>query len=116
MRQPTRQEEFLQVHPLIRPVDFYGRYFKVSLGREDNGNQNNGEFIASGATSGEVKEESPVPKDGTLSQAAAYRSCAVQPPATALGSLSSVALSSGPAEDSVPTETNSVNSPERVAP
>ena len=108
MKQPCRQEEFLQVHPLIRPVDFYGRYFKVSLGREDNGNQNNGEFIASGATSGEIKEESPAPEDGTLS--------AVQPPASALGSLSSVALSSGPAEDSVPTETIPVNSPERVIP
>jgi hypothetical protein len=108
MRQPTRQEEFLQVHPLIRPVDFYGRYFKVSLGREDNGNHNNGEFIASGATSGEVKEESPVPEDGTL--------CAVQPPATALGSLSSVALSSGPAEQSVQAETLPVNSGERAAP
>jgi hypothetical protein len=125
MKQPCRQEEFLQVHPLIRPVDFYGRYFKVSLGKEEHGNPNgNGEFIASGATSGEVKEESPVPKDGTLSQAAAYRSCAVQPPATALGSLSErggtplpcVALSSGPAEESVQAETLSVNSGERIAP
>jgi hypothetical protein len=117
MKQPCRQEEFLQVHPLIRPVDFYGRYFKVSLGKEEHGNPNgNGEFIASGATSGEVKEESPVPKDGTLS--------AVQPPATALGSLSErggtplpcVALSSGPAEESVQAETLSVNSGERIAP
>lgn len=114
MKQPTRQEEFIQVHPLIRPMDFYGRYFKVSFGKENDGN-GNGEFIALRATSGEVKEESPVPEDGTLS--------AVQPPASALGSLpalrssaatageeeSSGALSSGPAQEKVASEFLPVN-------
>ena len=111
MKRPSRQEEFLQAHPLIRPMDFYGRYFKVSFGKEDHGNGNgngNSEFIASRATSGEVTEESPAPEDGTLS--------AVQPPASALGSLSSVALSSGPASEKVASESVSVNLSERIAP
>jgi len=101
MKQPTRQEEFIQVHPLIRPMDFYGRYFKVSFGKENNndGNNGNGEFIALRATSGE--EESPAPENGTL--------CAVQPPASALGSLSSVALSSEPASEKVAPESLPVN-------
>jgi len=115
MKQPMRQEEFIQVHPLIRPLDVYGRYFKVSFGREDNGHGNrNDECIALRATSGEGKQESPAPQDGTLS--------AVQPPASALGApfdsahgpervegLSSGALSSGPAHDSVSAESLSVN-------
>jgi hypothetical protein len=84
MKRPLRQTEFVQAHPLIRPMDFYGRYFKVSFGKEGDGN---GEFIALRATSGEEKGKS---LDGAqaLSQAAAYRSSAVQPPATALFSIS----------------------------
>jgi len=99
MKRPMRQEEFIQTHPLIRPMDFYGRYFKVSFGKEDNGN---GEFIASGATGGKDEEKSPASESGTLPT--------VQPSASALGSLSSRetlslpkggALSSGPAEEKV---------------
>lgn len=102
MRQPTRQEEFIQVHPLIRPMDVYGQYFKVSFGKENDGHNNgNGEFVALRAPSGEVKEESPVAQDGTLS--------AVQPPVSALGSLSSGALSSEPAEKKVSLESLCVN-------
>jgi hypothetical protein len=104
MKQPTRQTEFVQAHPLIRPMDFYGRYLEVSFRKEDPGN---GEFIALKAPDGE-----PNGKSLDVTQALPI----VQPLASALGSLSSVALSSGPAEDSVPTETIPVNSPERVAP
>ena len=65
-------------------------------------------FIALRATSGEEKGKSP---DGPQALSA------VQPPATALGSLSSVALSSGPANESVPDETLPGNlSLERIAP
>ncbi len=118
MKQPTRQEEFIQVHPLIRPMDFYGRYFKVSFRKENDGNENGGgEFIALRATSGEDKQESPAPRSGTLSPAAAYHSCAVQPPASALGSLSERggtplpcgALSSEPAFEKVALESLPVN-------
>jgi len=101
MKQPQRQTEFVQAHPLIRPMEVYGRYFKVSFGKEDNGN---GEFIALRATSGEEKGKSP---DDTQALSA------VQPPASALGSLSSGALSSGPATESVPSETLCVNPLER---
>jgi transposase len=104
MKQPTRQTEFVQAHPLIRPMDFYGRYLEVSFRKEDHGK---GEFIALRATSGEEKGKSP---DGPQALSA------VQPPATALGSLSSVALSSGPATESVPDETLPVKFLERIAP
>ena len=104
MKQPTRQTEFVQAHPLIRPMDFYGRYLKVSFRKEDHGN---GEFIALKAPDGE-----PNGKSLDLTQALPI----VQPPATALGSLSSVALSSGPASESVPDETLRVKFLERIAP
>ena len=104
MKQPTRQAEFVQAHPLIRPMDFYGRYLKVSFRKEDHGN---GEFIALKAPDGE-----PNGKSLDVTQALPI----VQPPATALGSLSSVALSSGPAEESVQAETLPVNSGERTSP
>ena len=112
MKQPTRQTEFVQAHPLIRPMDFYGRYLEVSFRKEDHGN---GEFIALKAPDGESNGKSL-----DVTQALPI----VQPPATALGSLSSVALSSGPASESVPDETLPVNpvavlrnlSLERIAP
>jgi transposase len=101
MKRPQRQTEFVQAHPLIRPMEFYGRYFKVSFGKEDNGH---GEFIALRAPSGEEKGKSP---DGPQALSA------VQPPASALGSLSSGALSSEPAEESLPAESLGVNTLER---
>ena len=61
----------------------YGRWLKVSF-RKENGNGND-EFIALGATSGEPKGKSPEPSRALS---------AVRPPTTALGSLSSGALSS----------------------
>lgn len=103
MKRPQRQAEFVQTHPLIRPMDFYGRYFKVSFGKEGNDN-GNGEFVALRATSGEEKGKSPDDLQALS---------AVQPPASALGSLSSVALSSGPTDESVPSESLGVNTLER---
>jgi hypothetical protein len=101
MREPTRQSEFIEVHPLIRPMEVYGRYFKASFGKEDN----NGELIALTAPRGEKKGKSP---DGpqALSQAAAYRSGAVQPPVTA---LPCAALSSEPAPEKVAPKPPPVN-------
>jgi hypothetical protein len=94
-------------------MDFYGRYLEVSFRKEDHGN---GEFIALKAPDGESNGKSPAIEGGTLPN--------VQPPVSALGSLSErggtplpcVALSSGPAEESVQAETLSVNSGERIAP
>lgn len=119
MKQPQRQMEFVQAHPLIRPMDFYGRYFKVSFmpaeasakagGKENDGNGNgNVEFFASRATGGKDQEKSPASESGTLPT--------VQPPASALGSLSSGALSSGPARESLSEESLCVNTLERNAP
>jgi hypothetical protein len=103
----ARQQEIqlVQSHPLIRPMADYGRWLKVSF-RKENGD-GNGEFIASQATSGEPKEKSPA-RSRALS--------AVRPPTTALGSLSSGALSSGPAIPSLPDDTAPVNIPERILP
>jgi len=99
----TRQQEFdlVQSHPLIRPMADYGRWLRVSF-RKDNGN---GEFIALGATSGEPKGKSPE-RSRALS--------AVRPPTTALGSLSSGALSSESAIHNLPDEDVPVNVIERI--
>ena len=104
MKRPLRQTEFVQAHPLIRPMDFYGRYLEVSFRKEDNGN---GEFIALKAPDGESNGKSL-----DVTQALPI----VQPPATALGSLSSVALSSEPALESLPAESLCVNPLERSFP
>jgi len=101
----TRQQEFdlVQTHPLIRPMADYGRWLKVSFRKgNDNGN---GEFVALRATSGEPKGKSPE-QSRALS--------AVRPPTTALGSLSSGALSSVPAIRSVHDDPAPVNAPERM--
>ena len=105
MKQPTRQAEFAQVHPLIRPMEVYGRYFKVAFGKEGHNHYDNGEFIALRATDGELNGKSPAVQSGTLP--------IVQPPVSALRSLSSGALSSGPAYESVPAESVGVNPLER---
>jgi transposase len=105
MKEPTRQTEFIEVHPLIRPMEVYGRYFKVSFGKEYDHNDN-GEFIALQAPSGEENGKSP---DGPQALSA------VQPPTTALRSLSSVALSSAAALEKVTPKASSVNSLERTA-
>ena len=79
-------------------MDFYGRIIQVSFGKEDeatNGDDGNGEFTALRATSGEPEREGPA-----LDPEQALP--AVQPPVSALGSLSSGALSSGPAAESLP--------------
>jgi transposase len=111
LKQPTRQVELLDHHPLIRPLEFYGRYARVPLRKEDDakdGSDNeNGEFIALGATSGGQNE-----KGLAVTQALS----AVQPPASALGSLSSGALPSGPASQSVPDAVAPFNSLLKGAP
>jgi transposase len=61
MEEPKRQEAFLQTHPLIRPIDFYGQRVRVSFQKQNN---RNSEFIAleapSGAlSSGPVEESLP---------------------------------------------------------
>jgi hypothetical protein len=85
-------------------MDFYAQYLKVSFRKEHNGND---EFIALRAASGEQKRKSPA-----LCQALP----AVQPPVSALRSLSSGALSSGPAEETLTPGPLPVNSLERIAP
>jgi transposase len=105
LEKPTRQVEFLDAHPLIRPMDFYAQRVRVSFRKEDNNKSSNGEFIALQAASGLKKEEDP-----DVGQVLS----AVQPPDSALGSLSSGALSSGPARGSLPTGSLSVNSLERT--
>jgi hypothetical protein len=104
MEQPVRQErlELMDEHPLIRNISHYGRFVKVSLRQEENGT--NDEFNAWGATSGEIQREEPA---RGLEQALP----AVQPPASALGSLSSGALSSGPANGNLRPLPPIVNEP-----
>jgi hypothetical protein len=94
-------------------MDFYGRYLEVSFRKEDNPGAvtrapvGNGEFIALKAPDGESNGKSL-----DVIQALPI----VQPPATALGSLSSVALSSEPALESLPAESLCVNPLERSFP
>ena len=104
----VRQEqfEFVQDHPLIRPMGDYGRYFRVSFSSEYGSDGNdNGEFIALEATGGK-KEKGP-----GRTQALP----AAQPPDSALGSLSSGALSSEPARGSIYPDGSFVNTQERTS-
>jgi len=107
IKRPTRQVELIDRHPLIRPMDFYGRYVHVSFRKENDSNQGNtnknDEFVALADTGGSLQTEEPI----RLEQ---MGSPAVHPPVSALGSLSSGALSSGPARESVPRHIVSVNS------
>jgi len=125
-RARQQEIELVQSHPLIRPMADYGRWLKVSfspaeaLGRHSLGDSGsakegrkkndsgNGEFIALKATSGEPEGKSPAPENGTLS--------AVRPPTTALGSLSSGALSSGSATPTLRSDGAPVNAHERTLP
>jgi len=103
IRNRLRQEqfEFLRAHPLIRPLEDYGRYFRVSFSpEEENGHDRQKEFTALGATGGEPKGKSPV---------ASRALSAVWPPDSALGSLSSGALSSEPAGGSIAQHEPGVN-------
>jgi len=105
LKDPTRQIQLIDRHPLIRPMDFYGRLIHVSFRKEDNTyhSNGNGEFIALGDTGGSLQAEEPI-------RVEQMGPPAVHPPVSALGSLSSGALSSGPARESVPSRSASVNS------
>lgn len=102
MKQPQRQLrlDFADQHPLIRPMAHYGRIVQVHF-RSDSGDDN-GEFSALRATSGEPEKEEPALDPGRALPA-------VQPPTSALGSLSSGALSSGPAQANLSPQGPSVN-------
>ena len=114
MHEPLRQTRlsFAQEHPLIRPMEHYGRIVRVEF-RPDPGDGKD-EFNAWGATSGEPATQQPAgkpPREGpALNPEQALP--AVQPPASALGSLSSGALSSGSAQPNLSPRSPSVNSRE----
>jgi len=91
-----KQMRFLESHPLIRDMTDYGKI--ASFAPE------NGEFTALGDAGGGAQKEEPDQEPGPS---------AARPPDTALGSLSSVALSSGPAEAKVPPPEGEVNSQEQ---
>ena len=120
MEHPQRQQqlEFMDKHPIIRSMSDYGRLASVSF-REQQRQESpvpseaqKDEFTALEATSGEKKEKSPSACEAV--KASEGRALpAVQPPASALGSLSSGALSSGPAQKRLPSDPQSVNSPGR---
>ena len=106
----ARQQEFelVQSHPLIRPMTDYGRWLKVSFRKEDGNDNGNGEFIALGAPGGKRHKEKGPEQSRALP--------AVQPPTAALGSLSSGALSSGPATPTLRSDDAPVNTHERTLP
>jgi transposase len=91
IERPCRQEQaqFLEKHPIIRDMADYADAVRVSFRQEARKDTN--EFVALEAPSGEHKEKSP-PRRALP---------AVQPPASALGSLSSGALSSGQAHSNI---------------
>jgi len=101
LKRPTTQAELIEDHRLIRPLHHYGSIVRVSFGngyKEEERTED--AFIALRATGREGRRESP-------DSARAFP--AVQPPVTALGSLASGALSSGPAHESLPDPVPSVN-------
>jgi transposase len=97
IRAPSRQKrlQFMDSHPLIRDIRDYGKVAGVSFRQENDG------FIASGDTGGSGRGEEPGNRPGPP---------AVYPPDAALGSLPSVALSSGPAQKKVSDSDREVNS------
>ena len=122
MKRPSHQAEFVQNHPLIRPMDAYARHIQVSFRGQANGN---GEFIALETPGGEPQGKSPA-QSRALS--------AVRSPGPALGpacrslgegrSLSSrqtlslpkgVALPSEPASGSIARQEPFVNAEERTS-
>lgn len=101
LKQPTTQAELIEDHRLIRPLRHYGTFVRVSFGNGHKEEQKTEEaFIALRATGREPKRESP-------DEARAFP--AVRPPVTALGSLASGALSSGPASHNLPSPATPVN-------
>lgn len=109
MERPHRQQRlaFVDKHPLIRPMAHYGRIIQVRFRPEQtDGNPvpsevEGGEFTALGDSGGRQKAKEPSVVPGPP---------AVYPPASALGSLSSVALPSGPAKQNLPADDPQVNS------
>ena len=97
-KDPSRQQQlqFMDTHPLIRDMQHYGKIVRISFGKGNSG------FIASGDAGG-TREEEPGTQPGPP---------AVYPPDSALGSLPSVALSSGPAQEKVSHPEEDVNSQE----
>jgi len=90
---PTQQRlDFMETHPLIRPVSDYADLVQVSFRPAEPSSEAEphrpAAFIALRADGGEHHEKGPA-QDRALP--------AVQPPVTALGSHAWVALSSGPA-------------------
>ena len=108
MKHPQRQEQlqFMEEHPIIRNIADYGRVVQVSFRggqRQEKPLTSAGdtdEFIASKDTGGKGKAKEPSSLPGPP---------AVYPPVAALGSLSSVALSSGPAKRKVADGCTPVN-------
>ena len=93
LRQPTRQAEFLEEHPLIRPLAHYAGYVRVSFRKEEEQQKNEDALAALEAPRGKAMRGGP---EG----ARAFP--ALRPPDLALGSLARGALSSGPAPKSLP--------------
>ena len=102
LKQPTTQAEFIEDHPLIRPLGHYGWFVGVSFHPEQDKEKEKTEeaFIALRANGREERRESP-------DDARAFP--AGRPPAAALGSLASGALSCGPASQSLPTPATPAN-------
>jgi transposase len=108
LQQPHTQPrlDFLEAHPLIRPVSDYADLVSVSfrpaepLSAEEP--QRHAAFIALGTDGGDRKEKG-------LAQPQALP--AVQSPATALGSHAWVALSSGPVPPAYPCDPNRSSQP-----
>jgi len=103
LKQPTSQAQFLEEHPLIRPLHHYGWLVRVSFrpSEEKEEEKTQDAFIALRADGREEqRREDP---DGPRAFPA------VRQPAAALGSLASGALSSGPAQVSLPGQAAPVN-------
>jgi transposase len=59
LRQPTHQAEFLEEHPLIRPLEQYGRLVPVSFRTEEEQEKDEEALMVLEAARGAVKREDP---------------------------------------------------------
>jgi transposase len=114
LKERTTQTQFLEEHRLIRPLHHYGGYVRVSF-RPSDEKENNKTEVAFTAFRADGREQEGA-REGKEGPESPRAFPAVRQPAAALGSLASGALSSGPADVSLPGPATPVNPPGDLSP
>lgn len=106
LKERTTQAQFLEEHRLIRPLHHYGWYVRVSFQPRDEEEEEKTEDAFTALRADGREQQGAGGEEGPESPRAFP---AVRQPAAALGSLASGALSSGPADVSLPGQATPVN-------